>query len=535
MRSAAIRRATRSLVLPFALVLSLLVAGTSLAEEPPAAATAAAPAPEEMAQPFTAVGVDDAPFDLSAYLGKVPILLDFGSIYCSSCVQSIPHLIVLQKEYGDRLKIVGVNLDTFGLGRVKRFFSTFSQNLNFPILIDSGLTISKQYEAVNLPTYILISKEGKIVSRIAGYDDEIRQRMDRLIKKVVEGESLEMAEQKFEQDVVLLVPESFTKTFQRDIAVIGLSGNLPGPFTVKLNGGSERNAPEKKGMFHTRMPLSLGSNFLEVKYPKGSSTGTMAVVMFREPRMGEGLQVNFPEYRFHLPQKEEKCQACHKMDPAGEESDVAAMTDFCKTCHAYQTTDKFVHGPIPVGGCAACHDFTSKPHRYDITDKGTALCFTCHNDIQDKFERPNVHGPVAMGLCITCHSPHSSPFKFQLLQQQSTLCVSCHEDMRSKINKFQLHKPVSEERCTGCHDPHSSNSPNYFLRADGAELCYLCHTKETMKRHTHPVSGPPPADMPKVKLDDKGSLMCISCHDPHASDDARLLTVKGGCNGCHTL
>ena len=365
-----------------------------------AANVAVAADTNEKVRAFTLKTVEDKPFDLSEYLGKVPILLDFGSIYCSSCVQSIPHLIVLQNEYGpQRLKVVGVNLDTYGLGRVKRFFSTFSETLNFPILIDNGLQVSQQFEVTTLPTYILIDKEGKIVTRIVGYDEELRQKMDRIIKKVVSGEAITAAEEKFEQDVVMLVPDSFTKTYQRDMAVVGLTGNLPGPFTLRLNGGSERPAAAKGGMFHTRTPLSLGSNFIEVRYPKGDTVGTMAVVLFREPKMGEGLQVNFPEYKFHLPQKEERCVKCHKMDPSAEDSSPTAMTDFCTTCHKYQTEEKFVHGPIPVGGCPSCHNFKSAPHRYDLTAEGVRamlhLPLRHPGQVRSRLRpRPGRHGAV---------------------------------------------------------------------------------------------------------------------------------------------
>ena len=36
-----------------------------------------------------------------------------------------------------------------------------------------------------------------------------------------------------------------------------------------------------------------------------------------------------------------------------------------------------------------------------------------------------------------------------------------------------------------------------------------------------------------MKLDAKGNLPCFSCHDPHAADEKRLFTFKGGCDGCH--
>lgn len=494
---------------------------------------AAAASAEDSVKSFTGVTVDDEKFDLAPYLGKVPILLDFGSIYCSSCVKSIPDLVVLQEKFGkDKFKVVGVNLDTYGIARVKRFFATFKQSLNFPILIDSSLAVSKQFNILSLPTYVLIDKQGKIAGRFEGFDSEIKGRMERAVEKLVKGEKITSEEGEVKQDVAVLAPENFTMTQQDKIFVIGKAGGNPGPFYVRRNGGAEVEAPVKKGMFLVRIPLSLGSNFLEVRYPKGASMGTLAVVLFREPRMGEGTGVKFPPYIFHIPEREGRCAECHKMTPEELEGGPMSGTQFCSSCHAYQTDQKFVHGPIPVGGCPACHDFKSSPQRYVLTGEGVDLCFTCHGDIQTQFQKEYVHGPVAMGLCVVCHSPHGSSFRFQLRDTQPSLCPSCHEDVRPKISRFVQHKPIVEGRCTGCHDPHSSDNPKNFLKGgEGAKLCVLCHP---MDRHSHPKEGDTPEFTVKgMELDAKGNFLCKSCHDPHSSDEQKLFTVSGGCNGCH--
>jgi len=484
---------------------------------------------------FTGVTVDDENFDLAPYIGKVPILLDFGSIYCSSCVQSIPDLVVLQSEYGvDKLKVVGVNLDTYGISRVKRFFATFRANLNFPILIDKSLSISKQFDILTLPTYVLIDKNGEIAARVEGWDADSKGRIERIVEKLVKGEALAVEEAPVGENVSLLLPENFTMTQQDKIFVVGKTGGREGPFTVRRNGGAEREVQIKKGMFVDRIPLSLGSNFIEVRYPKGEAMASLAVVLFREPRMGEGTGVNFPTYNFHVADKEARCQECHDMQPDElKESNPMMGTQFCQECHGYQIDQKFVHGPITVGGCGACHDFASEPHRYDLGATGTDLCFSCHADVQQQFELSNIHGPVAMGLCTVCHSPHGSPYRYQLREIQSTLCLGCHEDTKSKMDKFIQHRPVAESNCTGCHDPHSSDNDDNFLKGEGAELCSNCHSEQSMVRHTHPQSGFTKFWLPEMRMLPDGDVNCFSCHDPHSSDEKKLLLVPGGCNGCH--
>jgi predicted CXXCH cytochrome family protein len=250
--------------------------------------------------------------------------------------------------------------------------------------------------------------------------------------------------------------------------------------------------------------------------------------------MGEGLQLAFPEFQFHTPDREGRCTPCHEMDAEGA-GEMAVMTTFCLRCHGYLGGQPYVHGPIPVGGCSPCHDFTSKPHKYDLLTQGSDLCFSCHEDVRDMFAKGYLHGPVAMGFCTVCHSPHGSPFKYQIRLPQGDLCLSCHEGMKTKASQFVQHQPFSEGRCSGCHLPHASDNPSYFLKGVGMGLCRLCHDEESMERHKHPVGRPPKFAVDGMKLDAKGNLACQSCHDPHASDNDRMSPVPGGCGGCHQM
>jgi len=336
------------------------------------------------------------------------------------------------------------------------------------------------------------------------------------------------------EDVVLLTPDNFTKTFHESISVVGLTGGREGPFTLRLNGGSERQAKAYGKMFWVQTPLSLGSNFIEIRYPSGMGEATQAVVMFREPVMGEGLQIAFPEFKFHNPDHEARCSGCHPME-AEEGGEMAVMTTFCLRCHGDEATQAYVHGPITVGGCSPCHDFTSKPNKYELLTQGSDLCFACHEDVRDKFAKQYLHGPVAMGFCTVCHSPHSSSFQYQIRLPQGDLCMSCHEGMKAKASAFVQHRPFQEGRCSGCHEPHATDLSAQFLKAEGEELCALCHDQERMAAHKHPVGRAPKFTVKGMTLDAEGNLQCRSCHDPHASDSERLTTVAGGCAGCHQM
>src|SRR5512139_4167090 len=76
----------------------------------------------DQAMPFEGEVLEGGRVDLKDYLGKKAILIKFGSIYCSTCVSSLEDVARVQRKFKPAdLQIVGVNLDVYGIPRVKRF------------------------------------------------------------------------------------------------------------------------------------------------------------------------------------------------------------------------------------------------------------------------------------------------------------------------------------------------------------------------------------------------------------------------------
>ena len=134
---------------------------------------------------FKAPYLEGGDFDLSEYLGKKAILLDWWSMNCLSCVKAIPALIDLQDRYADDLVVVGMNVDSFSLKRLKRFLATQSFKLTYPTVIDKNLTIMKQYESSILPTTVIIDKKGKVSYHHVGYNPGDEVAIEEHIKKVI--------------------------------------------------------------------------------------------------------------------------------------------------------------------------------------------------------------------------------------------------------------------------------------------------------------------------------------------------------------
>ncbi|WP_225897365.1 cytochrome c3 family protein [Desulfuromonas sp. AOP6] len=116
------------------------------------------------------------------------------------------------------------------------------------------------------------------------------------------------------------------------------------------------------------------------------------------------------------------------------------------------------HKPYTEKRCSDCHA-QSKTENGGLIHPRQELCLVCHDTI---ISGTFVHGPVAVGDCLACHLPHSSSNLFLLRQQPEKICQSCHREERLAAT---MHQKVSDRSmaCGDCHDPHSGQA-RYFLR-----------------------------------------------------------------------
>ncbi|MBI5559121.1 MAG: cytochrome C [Deltaproteobacteria bacterium] len=114
------------------------------------------------------------------------------------------------------------------------------------------------------------------------------------------------------------------------------------------------------------------------------------------------------------------------------------------------------HPPYAEKNCQGCHDFKKK--NMLIVPK-EELCETCHvGFVKGKY----IHGPVSVRDCVACHLPHSSKHKSLLQESVSEICLKCHQEERlaSKMHKLVMKNNME---CVNCHDAHGGNTP-YFLK-----------------------------------------------------------------------
>ena len=136
-------------------------------------------------------------------------------------------------------------------------------------------------------------------------------------------------------------------------------------------------------------------------------------------------------------------------------------------------------------------------------DKNTdaAKCLECHTD---KTKGKSVHSAMATG-CLSCHEIRVSGDTTRVKLITATpaaLCLTCHADKKAADIKGTVHPPAVRD-CLTCHDPHSSDNKNQLLK---------------------PPSG------------DAKENLCLSCHQTglHVPENgSRHAALDAGCDTCH--
>lgn len=132
---------------------------------------------------FTLSTMQGSRVSLSSLRGKV-ILLNFWATWCTSCKMEMPSFNNFSKAYKDRgLVVVGVAMDK-SKQDVQNYLS--KAPVEFPVLLDSDLSVSKTYRIFAFPTTFLIDRNGVLKEKYIGEEDwmspAIRKSVEKYLK-----------------------------------------------------------------------------------------------------------------------------------------------------------------------------------------------------------------------------------------------------------------------------------------------------------------------------------------------------------------
>lgn len=140
----------------------------------------------EPAPDFTANVIANPPeagqkaITLSALRGR-PVILDFWATWCGPCQAEAPIVNGIATRFKDKgLVVVGVNTSD---AQVLAEAFVKKKGLTFPVVFDEGNDVAHKFHVENLPTLIVVSKEGKVHAVRHGITSD--SDLERLVRQVL--------------------------------------------------------------------------------------------------------------------------------------------------------------------------------------------------------------------------------------------------------------------------------------------------------------------------------------------------------------
>jgi predicted CXXCH cytochrome family protein len=250
------------------------------------------------------------------------------------------------------------------------------------------------------------------------------------------------------------------------------------------------------------------------------------------------------EARTHVhPPFREDCSICHASHGSSEAALLKAdRGPLCTSCHdaiggALASGPESAHRAAAENRCPACHEPHYSDHPALLRTDPAQVCQSCHEETgknQAGTAWSVGHPPVAEGRCRECHQPHSSEAPYLLKGRMPSLCLTCHSDLitaEEAASAQSQHRDFEEGSCQACHHVHGSDTGALLKPGSGGVICLDCHPAARTKHHTFGRAEIIAALEGKTV----GPNLCLLCHDPHFSRNARLLRDRQGtaCRACH--
>ena len=115
--------------------------------------------------------LDGKPVDLSQYIGRKPVFLEFWATWCTNCEELLPQVREAQAAYGAKVEFIGVNVTVNqSPERVRRYLETHRPP--YRTLYDDQGTGTRAYQVPATSYVVIIDRAGKVAyTGIGGTQD----------------------------------------------------------------------------------------------------------------------------------------------------------------------------------------------------------------------------------------------------------------------------------------------------------------------------------------------------------------------------
>ena len=124
--------------------------------------------------------LDGTKTDLSQYIGKSPVVLEFWATWCPVCKELEPQMLDLAKRYGPQVKFLGVAVS---VNESPRRVKLYAEKYNYPyeLVFDTDGNAVTAYDVPATSYIVVIDKSGKVVYTGQGAD----QNLEAAVKKAL--------------------------------------------------------------------------------------------------------------------------------------------------------------------------------------------------------------------------------------------------------------------------------------------------------------------------------------------------------------
>ena len=155
------------------LMVAALLANSALAQDSGIEVGATAPA-------AVVATLDGKPADLSAFIGKRPVLMEFWATWCPNCRELEPTMKAMHAKYGAKVTFVGVAVSVNESPALVRKYVE-NHKLPWAQVYDNKGNAADKYDVPATSYVVVIDKNGKVVYTGMGG----KQDLEAALKKVM--------------------------------------------------------------------------------------------------------------------------------------------------------------------------------------------------------------------------------------------------------------------------------------------------------------------------------------------------------------
>ncbi|MCX6213682.1 redoxin family protein [Spirosoma sp.] len=195
---------------------------------------------------------------LSQLKGKL-VLIDFWATWCGPCLEALPHLQELQRQYAQQLQVITVTDET--PKRIRQYLTARPSNLW--VALDSAHAFSRLFPHQLIPHTILISTDGRLLGSTTP-----QAVTSQIIDSLLQQQPVHLPEKKDNVLSVAQVIQTYYKVTGQEKSRFMLQGEmtgLPSVRTTHLNDSTFKN----RRLTCLNLPLTMLYQFAYGDVPYG--------------------------------------------------------------------------------------------------------------------------------------------------------------------------------------------------------------------------------------------------------------------------